>query len=43
MEIGESILEDHEYHNMTEPQDMVETFLEKESHKRKPTWEQELI
>ena len=43
MEIGESILEDHEYHDMTEPQEPVDTFLEKDSHKRKPAWEHELI
>ena len=28
---------------MIEPKDPVETFLEKESHKRKPTWARELI
>ena len=28
---------------MTEPQELVETFLEKESHKRKPAWAWELI
>ena len=28
---------------MTEPQEPVETFLEKDSHKRKPTWAWELI
>ena len=43
MEIGEAIPEDHEDHDMTEPQELVETFLEKDSHKRKPTWERELI
>ena len=37
MEIGEAIPEDYEYHNI------LETLPEKESHKRKPTWEQELI
>ena len=43
MEIGEAIPEDHEDHDMTEPQELVETFLEKDSHKRKPTWARELI
>ena len=43
MEIGEVILEDHEDHDTKEPQELVETFLEKDSHKRKPTWAQELI
>ena len=43
MEIGEVIPEDHEDHDMTEPQEPVETFLEKDSHKRKPTWPWELI
>ena len=28
---------------MTEPQEMVETFLDKDSHKRKPTWGREFI
>ena len=28
---------------MTEPQEPVETFLEKDSHKRKPTWARELL
>ena len=28
---------------MTKPQELVETFLEKESHKRKPAWERELL
>ena len=37
-EIGEAILEDHEYHDMEEPQDPVETLHENDSHKRKPTW-----
>ena len=41
MEIGEVILEDPEYHDMTEPQELVETILEQDSHKRKPTWERE--
>ena len=43
MEIGEAILEDHEDHDMTEPQDLVEKILEKDSHKRKPSWAWELI
>ena len=38
MEIGEAIPEDHEDHDMTEPQEPVETFLEKDSHKRKSAW-----
>ena len=28
---------------MIEPQEMIETFLEKDSHKRKPAWARELI
>ena len=28
---------------MKKPQDSVETFLENDSHKRKPTWARELI
>ena len=43
MEIGEAILEEPKYHDMIEPQEFIETFLEKESHKRKPTWAQELL
>ena len=43
MEIGEAIPEDHEYHDMIEPQEPVKTILEKKSHKRKPTWEWEII
>ena len=43
MEIGESIPKDHEYHDMIEPQVPIETFLEKDSHKRKPAWAWELI
>ena len=43
MEIGEAILEDPEDHYMTEPQEPVETILEKDSHKRKPAWAQELL
>ena len=41
MEIGESIPEDPEDHDMTEGP--VETTLEEDSHKQKPTWEWELI
>ena len=43
MEIGEAIPENHEDHGMTEPQEPVETFLEKDYHKWKPKWEWELI
>ena len=43
MEIGESIPEDPEYNDMTKPQELVETFLEKDSHKRKPGWARELL
>ena len=43
MEIEEATPEDHEYHNMIEPHKSVETFLEKDSHKRKPTWARYLI
>ena len=43
MEIGESIPEAPEDHDMREPQEMVETFLEKDSQKRKPTWVRKLI
>ena len=43
MEIGESIPEYHEDHDMEEPQELVETFLEKDSHKRKLALAQELI
>ena len=43
MEIGEAIREGPEDHNMTKPQETVETLLEKESHKRKPAWAWELI
>ena len=38
MEIREVFIEDTEYHDMKEPQELVETFLEKESHTRKPSW-----
>ena len=41
MEIGESIPDNLEYHNMTE--ELVETNLEQDSHKRKPTWEHKLL
>ena len=41
MEIGEAIPEDLEDHDMTEPQEPVETFLD--SHKRKPAWARELL
>ena len=43
MEIGEAIPEDHEDHDMKKPQVIVETFLEKESHKRNPTWTWDLL
>ena len=43
MEIGESILEYHEDHDMEEPQELVEIILYKDSHKRKPAWARELI
>ena len=43
METGEAILEDHEYHDREEAQDLVETLLKKDSHKMKTTWERELI
>ena len=43
MEIGEAIPEENEDHSMTKPQEIVETFLEKDSHKRKPTWARELL
>ena len=43
MEIREAIPEYHEDHYMAEPQEPVETLLEKDSHKREPTWERELI
>ena len=43
MEIGEAIAEENEYYDMEEPQEQVETLLEKESHKRKPTWAREII
>ena len=43
MEIGEAILEDPEDNDMTKPQYSLETFLQKDSHKRKPTWARDLI
>ena len=43
MEIGEALLEYDEDHDMAEPQEPIETILEKDSHKRKPAWERELI
>ena len=43
MEIGEAIPEYHEDHDIAEPQAPIETLLEKDSHKRKPAWAQELI
>ena len=43
MEIEESIPEDHVNHDMTERQELVETFLEKDSHKRKPAWERYIL
>ena len=43
MEIREAIRVAHEDHDMAEPQEPVEILLEKESHKRKPTWAWELI
>ena len=43
MEIEESIPKNHEDHNMIEPQEKVETFLDKDSHKRKLAWARELI
>ena len=43
MEIVEAIPEYHEYHDMMQPQELVETILEKDSHKRKPTCARERI
>ena len=43
MEIGEAIPKDHEDHDKAEPQEQVETILEKDSHKRKLAWARELI
>ena len=39
----EAIPEDHEDHDMEEPQELVKTLLEKDSHKRKPISAWELI
>ena len=41
--IVEAIPEDHEHHDMEEPQEHVEPLHEKESHKRKLTWALDLI
>ena len=41
MEIREAIPEDLEDHDMMEPQEPVETIVQKDSRKRKSTWEQE--
>ena len=38
MEIEEAISEDHEYHDMADPQYTIETLHEKDSHKRKLAW-----
>ena len=43
MEIGKAIPEEPEDHDMIEPQEPVEPFLEKDSHKRKPAWARELL
>ena len=43
MKIREVNLEEHEDHNMIEPQELVEAFLEKGSHKRKLAWAWEII
>ena len=43
MEIEETILEDHEYHDMAELQELVEPAHENNSHKRKLAWARELI
>ena len=43
MEIEEEIQENHEDHEMTEPQEPIETFLEKDSHKRNLAWARELL
>ena len=43
MEIEEAHLENHEDHDMIEPQEPLETFLEKDSHSRKLAWECEII
>ena len=41
MEIGEATLENPKDQDMTE--EPLETTLQEDSHKRKPTWEQEII
>ena len=43
MEIVEAIPEDHEDHDMVEPQESIEALLEKDSNKRKPSWAWKLI
>ena len=43
MGIGEEIPEYHEENNMAESQEPVEIILEKESHKRKPSWSRDLL
>ena len=41
MEIREETLQNPKYHDMTK--EIVETTLDLDSHKRKPTWEREII
>ena len=36
-------IKDHEYHDMEKPQEPIETLHEKDSHKREPSWEWEVI
>ena len=43
MEILEAIPDYHEDRDMEEPQDLVETILDKHSHKRKLAWAWELL
>ena len=43
MEMEEEIPKYHEDHDMAKPQEPIETLHEKNSHKRKPAWAQELI
>ena len=43
MEIREAIPEDHEDHDMEKPQELEDNLLQKDSHKSKPTWEQDMI
>ena len=43
MTMEEIILEDYKYHDMEELKEHVETLHENKFHKRKPTWEQELL